>query len=42
MNDVGLLRRMSNLDSRIILEGNKLEGNVYISDVNNISINVQI
>ena len=24
MNDVGLLRRMSNLDSRIILEGNKL------------------
>ncbi len=24
MNDVGLLRRMSNLDSKIILEGNKL------------------
>ena len=24
MNDVGLLRRMSNLDSSIILEGNKL------------------
>ena len=24
MNDIGLLRRMSNLDSRIILEGNKL------------------
>ena len=24
MNDVGLLRRMSNLDSRVILEGNKL------------------
>ena len=24
MNDVGLLRRMSNLDSRIILEGNSL------------------
>ena len=26
MNDVGLLRRMSNLDSKIILEGNKLFG----------------
>ena len=24
MNDIGLLRRMSNLDSKIILEGNKL------------------
>ena len=24
MNDIGLLRRMSNLDSNIILEGNKL------------------
>lgn len=24
MNDIGLLRRMSNLDSRVILEGNKL------------------
>ena len=24
MNDVGLLRKMSNLDSRIVIEGNKL------------------
>lgn len=24
MNDVGLLRRMTNLDSRIVVEGNKL------------------
>lgn len=24
MNDVGLLRKMANLDSRIVIEGNKL------------------
>jgi len=40
MNDVGLLRRMSNLDSRIILEGNKLFGEFKGSFTENYVANV--
>lgn len=37
--DVGLLRRMSNLDSRIILDGNKID---FIVQVNNKIIPIEV